>query len=149
MVSTAVATIDNGGISEWEEVQNHGILRLLEMTLPVNVQNEIVDFLGGGRCKTMAFYSSRRVPPFIYFMVSGYLPGLTLSSIYVYVSTLFYIYIYTHTQMHIENERVCHTISRLKHGIRRTPTPFESQKKHMEGGICHVVRRNIFQKFLA
>jgi len=35
--------------------------------------------------------------------------------------------------MHIENERVCHTISRLKHGIRRTPTPFESQKNTWKG----------------
>jgi hypothetical protein len=63
LVSTAVATTDNGGISEWEEVQNHGILRLLEMPLPVNVQNEIVDFLGGGGAKLWHFTVPEGSPP--------------------------------------------------------------------------------------
>ena len=45
---------------------------------------------------------------------------------------------------------MCHTISGLKCGIRRThPHVFSKPKKHVGGGIFHVVRRNISQKFLA
>ena len=44
---------------------------------------------------------------------------------------------------------VCHTVSGLKCGIRRTPpTSFRSLKKHV-GRIFHVVRWNISQKFHA
>ena len=45
---------------------------------------------------------------------------------------------------------VCHTVSGLKCGIRKTPpTSFRSPKKHVGGGIFQVVRWNISQKFHA
>ena len=48
---------------------------------------------------------------------------------YMYVHTL---YVYVCVCMHIQNERVCHTISRLKCAIRRTPPRplLETQKIH-------------------
>ena len=51
--------------------------------------------------------------------------------------------------MYVQNERVCHTISGLKCCIRRTPPHLLEAPKTCGGGIFHVVRWNISQKFLA
>ena len=52
----------------------------------------------------------------------------------------------------VKNERVYHTISGLKCGIRRTPPTSFGSQKNMWGGIFmyifHVVRWNISHKFL-
>ena len=56
-----------------------------------------------------------------------------------------------HACMYDQNERVCHTISRLKSGIQSTPPPtyFFGFQKTWGVGIFHVVRWNISQRFLA
>jgi len=47
-----------------------------------------------------------------------------------------------HTPRNIsaKNERVCHTISRLKCGIRRTPSPLFGSPRNMWRDIFHMVK---------
>ena len=60
---------------------------------------------------------------------------------YIYTHMYMYMYMYVCICMYVQNERVCHTISGLKWGIRRDPpTSLRKPKKYVGGGIFHVVR---------
>ena len=93
-------------------------------------------------------------------MVSGrgWIQGWTSCSEGCWASSLSYLFPWkpavTYVSMYVQNERVCHGVSyrfwaKMWHPEDPPPTSFRNPKKHVGGGIFHVVRWNISQKFHA
>ena len=99
---------------------------------------------GGGGVKTEIFQKGVGPPPHLeIFQLKKWFHHIYIYILlfihiyrYVYLSTCMYIYMYMYAYvcicMYVQNERVCHTISGLQCGIRRTPSHvFWKPKKHV------------------